>query len=278
MALRKLSPSQIRSFQEKVYSYYNAYGRDLPWRKTTDPYNIVVSEVMLQQTQVDRVIAKYNAFIARFPDMRSLAAASVKDVLAAWSGLGYNRRALYLKRLAECVVEQYQGRVPSDHMALMELPGIGPATAASIAAFAFNKPTVFIETNIRTVFIHHFFKNKKQVTDDHIRQFAAQTLDQQKPRQWYSALMDYGTMLKKQHPNPSRKSAHYYKQSPFKGSDRQLRGMILKTLLADTSVSVKELRTLFPHESQRITRIIQQLQREGFIHKKGNRFQLSSQN
>ncbi|MEK7079017.1 MAG: A/G-specific adenine glycosylase, partial [Patescibacteria group bacterium] len=132
--------------------------RDFPWRNTTDPYHILVSEVMLQQTQVARVMVKFPIFIDQFSNFKELATASTKDILQVWQGMGYNRRALYLKKIAEIVITQYKGKLPDDPAILDTFPGIGEATAASIVAFAFNKPLVFIETNIRRVFIHLFFE------------------------------------------------------------------------------------------------------------------------
>jgi A/G-specific adenine glycosylase len=230
-SIHRLSNTRILSFRKIVYKHFAEFGRELPWRKTKDPYHILISEVMLQQTQVDRVIGKYTAFIKTFPDFKTLAKASLEQVYAVWQGLGYNRRALSLKKMAEIVIEKHKGKLPATEEELTALPGIGKATAASIAAFGFNKPSLFIETNIRTVFIHHFFKNRDAVDDPEILGFLTQTLDKTNPRKWYSALMDYGTMLKKKHRNPSRKSAHYVKQSRFEGSRRQARGAILKTLL-----------------------------------------------
>ena len=228
---RHLSNARIISFQKIVYKHFAEFGRDLPWRKTSDPYHILISEVMLQQTQVDRVIGKYTAFIKAFHDFKTLAMASLEQVYAVWQGLGYNRRALSLKKMAEIIIEKHEGKLPATEEELTALPGIGKATAASIAAFGFNKPSLFIETNIRTVFIHHFFKNRDAVDDPEILALLTQTLDKTNPRKWYSALMDYGAMLKKKHRNPSRNSAHYVKQSRFEGSRRQVRGAILKTLL-----------------------------------------------
>lgn len=263
--MKPLTSQQIRSFQKTIYNYYIQQGRDLPWRKTTNPYHILVSEIMLQQTQVDRVVTKYEHFIATFPDFQALATAEVKEVLVAWQGLGYNRRALNLKKLAEIVVRDFNGVLPDSPDLLKTLPCIGPATAASICAFAFNLPTVFIETNIRSVFIHFFFKNKKQVHDDELLPLVQQTLDRSQSGTWYSALMDYGVMLKKTYGNPSRKSAHHYKQSSFIGSDRQIRGMILKLLLSTTSLSQTDLIKALKSRAPRLSRILVELKQEGFI-------------
>ncbi len=156
-----LTTQRVKAFQQTVYDYYERHGRDLPWRKTVDPYRILVSEVMLQQTQVPRVLLKYEAFMRRFPDIATLAAASLHDVLDAWQGLGYNRRALMLRQAAERIVASCGGIVPREEESLLLLPGIGHATARAVRAFAFNEPVILIETNIRAVFIHHFLIMRK---------------------------------------------------------------------------------------------------------------------
>ncbi|MFC1509819.1 A/G-specific adenine glycosylase, partial [Candidatus Omnitrophota bacterium] len=217
----KLTRKEILGFRRTIYSYYKKHQRQLPWRETSDPYCITVSELMLQQTQVDRVIDKYNLFIREFPDFAALAQASLLDVLRVWQGLGYNRRAKALREIAIKVMNDYKGILPSSPDLLKTFPGIGPYTAQAITAFAFNKPAVFIETNIRCVYIHFFFNSRTEVKDGDIFPVVEQTLDSGNPRKWYSALMDYGVMLKKEHLNPGRKSAHYSKQSRFEGSDRQ---------------------------------------------------------
>ncbi|MBI4057937.1 A/G-specific adenine glycosylase [Candidatus Microgenomates bacterium] len=227
---KQLSQKVITGLQKTIYKYYKTHKRELPWRKTRNPYHILVSEVMLQQTQVPRVIEKYNQFLHRFPTIDDLAKASLREVLATWLGLGYNRRALSLKKLAEKVTADYNGVVPQSVELLQTLPGIGTTTASSIAAFAWNYPSVFIETNIRSVFIYFFFRKQQNVSDEDILPLVEQTLDRKNPRLWYWALMDYGVILKKIYKNPSRKSLQYKKQKPFKNSDRQIRGAILKII------------------------------------------------
>ena len=238
----------------------------MPWRKTHDSYKILVSEIMLQQTQVDRVIPKYIAFIEKFPTWKSLAGAPAPKVLKAWQGLGYNRRALYLKRTAERVSGEFGGVLPKDVFVLTDLPGIGPNTAAAILAYAFNVPVVFIETNIRRIFIHFFFgKTRQKIDDKEILKLVGQTMDAKNPREWYSALMDYGTFLKSQVKNPNRKSRHYAKQSKFEGSDRQTRGQILRLLLKKKSLSKKEMIKEIKKDPKRIEKILEKLKREKFI-------------
>lgn len=264
-----LDEETIHDFQKKMYEYYRKYGRNLPWRKTKDPYKIVVSEIMLQQTQVSRVLKKYNMFIRLFPDIKSLAQASLRSILEEWQGLGYNRRALALKKLAEEVVERFDGSIPSNEESLRSLPGIGPYTACAVCVFAFNKPSVFIETNIRSVFIYHFFSDRTSVKDFEIIPLIAQTLDTEQSRQWYYALMDYGALLKTGMINPNRKSAHYTQQSPFRGSDRQIRGMVLKLLIDHEKLSETELLAKITAENERIRTIFTKLVKEGIIIKHG---------
>jgi A/G-specific adenine glycosylase len=262
---RTLAEEDITKFRETVYHHWKNYGRDLPWRKTDNPYRIIVSEIMLQQTQVARVVQKYEEFVDAFPDIESLAEAPLHQVLTVWRGLGYNRRALSLKRMAEEIMTLHDGRIPDDVPLLKALPGIGNATAHAICAFAFNQPVIFIETNIRTVFIHHFLSTEDEVKDSDIRPLVTQTLDSKNPRRWYNALMDYGTTLKKHHTNPGRKSAHYKRQSPFEGSVRQVRGAILRTLVETTSISLDELSAALPFDDDRIQLAVSQLEREKLI-------------
>jgi A/G-specific adenine glycosylase len=227
-----LPPEAVAAFRNTVYRHYRENRRPMPWRETRDPYHILVSEIMLQQTQVERVRTKYGEFLERFPDVATLAAAPLSDVLAAWQGLGYNRRGVALKRAAETVMGELGGRFPTMPEELEKLPGIGHYTARAVATFACGIPVPFIETNIRTVFIHCFFPDHPEVHDRDILPLVAATLDRDDPREWYYALMDYGVMLKREHPNPGRRSAHHVRQSPFKGSNRELRSRLLKKILS----------------------------------------------
>lgn len=216
-------------FREIVWKYYRAYGRhDLPWRKTRDPYKILVSEVMLQQTQVERVIPFYAEFMRRFPTARKLADASLSTVLKAWQGLGYNRRAKQLRVAAQALIAKKSHTVEE----LEALPGVGPYTAHAVAAFAYNQDVIFVETNIRTAVIHHFFPKKGKVSDAEIEKILRQTLPKGKAREWYWALMDYGSHLKKSGISHNARSAGYGKQSRFSGSLREARGAILRELVS----------------------------------------------
>ncbi|MCK9229624.1 MAG: A/G-specific adenine glycosylase [Syntrophales bacterium] len=262
---------KVKAFRRMINGYYNLHGRDLPWRKTTDPYRILVSEVMLQQTQVSRVIPKYDRFMVRFPHVASLALAPLEDVLGAWQGLGYNRRALSLKRAAEIIVERHDGAVPEDEESLDALPGIGRATARSIQVFAFNRPVILIETNIRAVFLHYFFKGREKVSDTELEPVAEAMLDRDNPRRWYNGLMDYGTCLKKAFPNPARASAHHTVQAPFQGSLRQVRGAVLRLLLNGGVAAEDDLPERLGFEASRIRDALSQLEKDGLVLREGSR-------
>jgi len=269
-------PPAIKEFQAAVLDYYRGHGRDLAWRKTTDPYGIFISEIMLQQTQVSRVTEKYPEFIAAFPDFSSLAGSPLANVLAAWQGMGYNRRAISLHKSARLVIEEYNGVLPQDPEILVTFPGIGKATAASICAFAFNMPVVFIETNIRRVFIHFFFGDSETVEDNRILPLATKALYRKDPRTWYNALMDLGTDLKTTVENPNRRSRHYTKQAVFEGSDRKIRGSIIRVLLAEGQMTREAIVKTLSEEQSRIIRILEDLEREGFIARSAEFFMIES--
>ena len=243
-----------QKFVETVWEYYREHGRhDLPWRQTHNPYNILVSELMLQQTQVGRVIPKYEAFIKKYPTVQKLSKASLGDVLRLWNGLGYNRRAKFLLQCAKAVVEKHTGTFPTKYEQLLTLPGIGPYTAAAICAFAYNQPVELVETNVRQVYIHHFFKNKEAVTDKEILDKVSKTLPTDQARDWYAAIMDYGTHLKATHGNLNSKSKHYTKQSKFAGSNREVRGAIIR-LLTDNPSTASEMRALVTAKDKEVLR------------------------
>ncbi|HUO50207.1 MAG TPA: A/G-specific adenine glycosylase [Candidatus Paceibacterota bacterium] len=185
---------------------------------------------MLQQTQVPRVLEKYKEFLKRFPNIRALAKAPLSDVLKVWSGLGYNRRGKYLHDTAKAIVQKHKGIVPKDVHELRALPGMGPYTASAVRVFAYNLPDILLETNVRAVFIHHFFRNKENVRDSDLIPIATLASQGVDPRTWHWALMDFGVYIKKLHKNPTRHSAHYVVQTKFHGSLRQIRGAILKVL------------------------------------------------
>ncbi|HMS22374.1 MAG TPA: A/G-specific adenine glycosylase [Candidatus Levybacteria bacterium] len=251
-------------FKKQIWHFYAKHKRVFPWRKTINPYHILVSEVMLQQTQTERVLPKYKEFLDKFPTLSDLEHATYENVLRVWSGLGYNRRALYLKKIAEITNHSYLGKLPLDPKVLKTFSGIGVNTAGAIYVFSTNKPFVFIETNIRRVFIHTFFMEQEKIPDEDILTVIKRTLDYNNPREWYYALMDYGVYLRKVTINPNHKSKHYLKQTVFEGSRRQIRGAIIKILLATNVVPLQELERQFTN-SEYFKMAITQLEEEGFI-------------
>jgi A/G-specific adenine glycosylase len=252
---------------ELLWDYYARHARDtLPWRQPDangyfDPYKILVSEIMLQQTQVSRVIDAYKAWLVRFPDFATLAQASLADVLGEWLGLGYNRRAKFLHESAKQVV--VSGIFPKTQAELTKLPGIGPNTAGAIVAYAYNQPVVFIETNIRTVFLFHFFEDQTDISDTELLPYIKQTLDSDKPREWYWALMDYGAYLKRTKGNFAKNSKHHVRQSTFIGSKRYIRGQVLKSLSENQQLSLEQLHERIGDE--RLPAVLADLQKEGFL-------------
>ncbi len=265
MVNSRLAMDKLAFFRSFIWNFYKNNGRTFAWRNSDNPYYVVVSEMMLQQTQTHRVVCKYEEFLEAFADFECLASSSLRDVLSVWQGLGYYRRARYLHEMAKIVVEKYNGILPQEPKILETFHGIGAATAASICAFAFNMPTVFIETNIRAVFIHHFFSSKSDVTDKEIMPLVQETVDHDNPREWYYALMDYGVWLKSQYVNPSRKSAHYTKQSVFEGSDRQIRAKILKLITTHGTIDKVEIIQKINDDFVRVQKLLQQLEDEAFI-------------
>jgi A/G-specific adenine glycosylase len=227
--------NHIEEFKKAILDFYGLSGRSFPWRyaDNPNPWGVLVSEFMLQQTQIQRVIPYWEWWMKLWPTPADLSAASLETVLREWSGLGYNRRAKQLRECATVIIEKHSGIVPGTPETLIPLPGIGAYTAGAIACFAWNYPAVFIETNIRAVLIHFFFQNRTGIKDDELLPILEKTLDRSSPKIWYWALMDYGSELKKLTKNPNRKSAHYTKQSPFIGSFRQLRGAVIKVLSAN---------------------------------------------
>lgn len=260
-------------FIELLVDYYARSAREsLPWRSPDiqgrfDPYSIMVSELMLQQTQVQRVIPKYEQFLKTYPTVASLASAPLGDVLQQWQGLGYNRRAKFLWQAAQLVHDTFDDCMPNTVEQLVTLPGIGINTAGAIAVYAWNIPIIFIETNVRTVYINHFFSGVETVADSELRPVIAESLDTIadfgfEPRQFYWALMDYGTYLKKTIGNVSKRSKHYVKQLKFEGSERQIRGIVIRALSSSPNTK-NELEALV--SDQRLQSVLDALVREGLI-------------
>ncbi len=262
-------------FQKIIRDWYRRRGRhDLPWRKTRDPYRILVSEIMLQQTQVSRVIPKYREFLAAFPTLRALDTAPLERVLAVWQGMGYNRRAVHLKRLARILLTEHGGRVPSDLALLRRLPGVGESTAGAVAAFAFGRRTPFLETNIRRVYLHRFFRRSRRVPDRAILKKIAATLPRQNMREWYYALMDYGATAFSGIENPNRRAKSYSRQPPFAGSRRELRGRILTAVIRAGALPLRQLEVRLRSSVKTVYSIrsaVRALEREGLLVSRSNR-------
>ncbi len=279
-----LSDDEIRSFQRLIKEQGDKLYRDLPWRNTQDPYAVWISEVMLQQTQVSRVLGRWEAFMKRFPCVDALASAASADVVEEWQGMGYNRRALSLHKAAQHCSMCHHGALPQTYQELIDLPGIGPSTACGILAFSYDVPVLYIETNVRAVIIHHFFADRNEVSDKHIRMIAQQVCPITDIRGWYYAMLDYGAHLKKVAVNPSRKAKVYTKQSAFEGSRRQKRAWLVREVLACQEISGFDLLdrlNRFENESNRepvdvveFERIMQDLVKEGFFSKNNDRFSL----
>lgn len=273
-----LSPAE-QALVSKVWEEGGRRYRDLPWRGIDDPYAVLLSEIMLQQTQVARVEKYWQRFLSLFPTLDALASAETSLVLEMWQGLGYNRRALALKRTAEICSAEHGGMLPETLDGLLALPGIGKATAGGVMAFAYQKPAVYLETNVRTVFIHELFPDAEKVSDKQIEIPVQRTCSVDDPRGWYYALLDYGNYLKATLPNPSRRSAHHAKQSKFEGSRRQKRAELVRFVLAQREASFDDLLaalTLFEKGQGReapdaalVRSIADDLAQEGFFARKG---------
>lgn len=258
----------IKKFQKVVWDFYKKNKRNFPWRDTQNPYHILVSEIMLQQTQTDRVIRYYEQWLKRFPSFTSLAHATFGEIYPFWQGLGYNRRALALQKTAQKAVKEHHGKLPADVSQLEEFPGIGPYTARAISIFCYNTPIACIETNIRRVFIHHFFPQSKKIDDKKILKIAKQALDVKNSREWHWALMDYGAYLKIQVQNPNRRHKNYTVQSKFEGSLRQIRGATLKMLSAQSMDKIElteRLKKATLQTEESIEKVIVALEKERLI-------------
>lgn len=284
-----IGEAELQRFHGMVLEQGRRLWRDLAWRKTRDPYAIWISEVMLQQTQVARVDGRWQRWLGRFPDVAALANAPTADVLEEWQGMGYNRRALALQRAAQAIEAEGQG-FPVALKALTALPGIGPTTAAGIRAFAYDLPGVYLDTNVRTVFIHELFPGESKVSDRELIPLVELSCPQtdadpeDDPRTWYYALLDLGAYLKRIHPNPSRRSSAHTKQSPFEGSHRQKRAALLRIVLAAgvAGVSLSEAHAALCRQEQAqgreapsaetVGNILSELACEGFCTGDGERW------
>jgi A/G-specific adenine glycosylase len=279
------SDYRLEQFKTHVWDEGKLHVRELPWRNLDDPYAVYVSEVMLQQTQVSRVLNRWDSFMRLFPTIDALSSASTSDLLTQWQGMGYNRRALAMKHTADICSAHYGGTLPNDYDALLALPGIGPSTAAGIRAFAFNEPGIYLETNVRTVFLHELFPDETEpVSDTRLRPLVEQTCSQTQPRAWYYALLDFGAYLKKSVPNPSRRSAQYHKQSRFEGSRRQKRAELVRIILSAERMNsndvLDELNVIEQHAGRSsvdpvlFDAIVSDLIQEGFLVRQGSMIEI----
>jgi A/G-specific adenine glycosylase len=264
---------EIAEFKEAVLSNYRQQGRKFPWH-FADPWGVMVSEFMLQQTQTERVIPYWENWMKVWPRPKALADASMETALRAWSGLGYNRRCRYLKESAAIIANENDGKVPETPQALLLLPGVGPYMSSAIACFAYNYPAVFIETNIRSAVIHCFFPDRNDVRDSEIIPILEAALDHDNPRTWHYALMDYGAFLKKTTANPSRRSAHYTRQSPFNGSFRQARGKVIKALVSMGPCGAEELKLASGLEEEKLYKVLEKLKEESFVAEDGGEYRI----
>lgn len=259
-----------RDFRDFLVRHGHELWRDMPWRSDARPYYVLVSELMLQQTQVARVVPKFLAFVERFPDEKSLADAPLAEVLRAWQGLGYNRRAKYLHDAAKMIIADFDGVFPQVEKDLLRLPGVGKNTAGAIQAYAFNQPAIFVETNIRTVYIHHFFADNFAVDDKEIIEKLTSTIDRKNPRRFYQNLMDYGAWLKNNGVRNNAHSKHHKKQSPLAGSVRELRGEIIRHLTDEKSILPSTIR-----QDARFVKARAGLMRDGLIVQTGEHYHLT---
>lgn len=252
-------------FQHQVLEFYRLFGRNFPWRDTKDSYAVFVSEIMLQQTQTHRVIPKYHAFLALFPSWEALAKAETREVLTAWEGLGYYRRALNLHKASQLVTQYHSGETPKTIEELLSLPGVGAYTAAAVGTFAFNIPIAMIETNIRSVYLHSYFKNQTDVHDKALLIVIKRTLYQGDPRSWYYGLMDLGVALKQKVVGINKKSAHHSVQSKFEGSSRQIRAAVLRFVVRESSGKVRAIVSELGYDKERVETALGELVLEGFL-------------
>jgi len=271
--------SAIAEVHRALLEWYEPRKRAYPWRVRPTPYRVLVSEVMLQQTQAARVVAPYRSFLRRFPSVRALAAAPRGDVLRAWSGLGYNRRALALSDMARAVVRDHGGRIPSDPDALQGLPGIGPYTAAAVASLGHGRPEPLVETNVRRVLGRVAVGGAGAADPKHMDEIASVWLDREHPSEWNQALMDLGREVCRPRPRcetcPIRSrcrsagrvtvSPAVRRQSAFEGSLRQVRGGVIEELRGRGSSSLGSLARSLGASPGRVAEAVRALAEEGLV-------------
>jgi A/G-specific adenine glycosylase len=264
-----------QKFRNIVWKYYAEHGRHtLPWRKSYNPYKVLISEMMLQQTQVERVIPYFKAWMKKYPSVRALAKAPLADVLRQWQGLGYNRRAKFLHGAAKEIVATYNGKIPEDAAILESIWGIGSYTARAIVTFAYNHDAIVLETNTRTAITHHFFADRESVSDEDVSHMLKKVLPHGRSREWYSALMDYGAYLKRSGVRINAKSKGYSKQSTFKGSGRKARGALLRHLTKGPEGKMKLMKLLPNERKDQLEEQLQKLVKEGMVERSRSVYRL----
>ncbi len=258
-----MNQGEIKQIQQKILNRYATDGRSFPRRETTDPYAIHICETMSQQTQLSRVLPYRNQRIQEIPNYATLATLPKKELLQHRSWLGFNSRVLRLQECAKIITENFDGEPPKEKEVLLKLPGIWPYTASAICAFAWNLPEPVIDTNIRRILIF-LLKLPETISIKELEKEAKKLIPPEKSRDRHNALMDYGaTILTAK----STKIKSINKQSTFEGSDRQVRGWIIKNLANNTNyLHIKDIQKEFPQKD--IEKIIQQLQKEQIIEKK----------
>lgn len=283
----KDDPKSLQLFVEMIYDYRKKYGRLFPWQETRNPYKVLLSEVMLQQTQTERVLPKYTLFLSKWPTLHDFAQATPAEVLPEWKGLGYNRRCInLLKAMKLCDNER---GIQNDQAFLLSLPSVGKSTAAAVQSFAYGEKSIYLETNIRRVLIEFFYPMQVQtgITDEHtqlkgsVQSFTVPEVHDKEltellqkllvfvpdSKQWYYALMDVGAQMKKEVPNANKRSKHYHTQSKFEGSERQLRGQILQCLIDKTQLSTDAFFPLLPPQwtKRQVEKALETLHKDALV-------------
>ena len=279
----------IARSRRALFAWYEPRRRAYPWRATRDPYRILVSEVMLQQTQASRVVSVYRDFIRSFPSVRALAHASRRDVVSAWGGLGYNRRAIALANAARRVVEEHGGRIPTDPTAMCSLPGVGPYTSAAVASIAFGEPVAAIDTNVRRI-VSRVFDGTDDATPARVRELADAWLDLSDPGGWNQALMDLGREVCRPRPRcgvcplgPSCRSVALGvepspprpRPEPFEGSMRQVRGAVVRALRDRPSATIAALAEITGLDAERVAEAVRRMTDEGLLESRRDRARLA---
>jgi A/G-specific adenine glycosylase len=267
--IRKISSEHIMRFQKKVFLFYKKNKRDLPWRKTTDPYKILLSELMLQQTQVKRVVVYYEKWIARWPTIHTFASAALPEVLQMWMGLGYNTRAISLHKTAKKIVALFDGDVLRAMQQYKELPGIGKYTSHAVRIFSTNADLVTVDTNIRRIFISEF-DLPENISEHELWLLAEKCRPVGKSREWHNALMDYGALYLTAHKTGIRPTTQ---QTQFEGSNRQIRAQILRHVL-EKPMTGKELTQTLKIDQGRLGPILEKMINQHILMKKNNTYLL----